>query len=81
MMAREEDRLKQRLADIETERPALDALYNTLSPEQRMELIRAGRPDAMGPRHMFADARGPRGRMGPPPGEPPYDPDVPPPTR
>ena len=71
MMSREEDRLKERLADIEAERPALEALYNALSPEQRMELVRAGRP--MG-RHMFADARGPRGPMGrtpygPPPSE------------
>jgi hypothetical protein len=81
MMSREEDKLKQRLADIEAERPALEALYTALSPQQRIQLIRAGRTDRMGPRHMFADARGQRGRMGPPPGAPPYGPDSPPPTR
>jgi hypothetical protein len=81
MMGREEDRLKQRLADIEAERPAMEALYNALSPQQRIQLIRAGRPERMRPRHMFADARDHRGRMGPPPGEPPYGPASPPPTR
>jgi hypothetical protein len=63
MMGREEERLKQRLSDIQTERPALEALYNTLSPQQRVELIRAGRHDRPGPRR-FADARGHRGPMG-----------------
>ena len=32
-MAREEDMLKTRLANLEAERPALEALYNTM--EQR----------------------------------------------
>jgi hypothetical protein len=81
MMGREEDRLKQRLTDIEAERPALDALYTALSPQQRIQLVRAGRPEHRGLRHMFADARNARGRMGPPPGEPPYGPASPPPTR
>ena len=63
VMGREEDQLKQRLADIQAERPAMEALYNALSPEQRTQLVRGDRPE----RHMFADARGQRGRMGPPP--------------
>ena len=81
MMGREEDRLKQRLADIEAERPALDALYNTLSPQQRVELVRASRQDRGDMRrHMFADARGGRGPMGGPMGRPPFGPDAPPPA-
>jgi hypothetical protein len=52
-LAREEEMLKTRLADIEAERPALAALYNTLTPEQRREFHGGmGRP--MG---------GPGGRM------------------
>jgi hypothetical protein len=81
MMSREEDRLKERVADIEAERPALEALYNALSPQQRIELVRAGRPDRMGQRR-FADARGPRGPMGPLGGQmnrASYGPDAPPP--
>jgi len=88
-MAREEDRLKERLADMQTERPALEAFYNALSPAQKTQLARAGmegrgRGDRMR-HHMFADAGGPHGRMengrmgerpmGPPP------PDAPPPER
>jgi hypothetical protein len=34
-MARQEDRLRQRLAALQAERPALEALYNSLTPEQR----------------------------------------------
>jgi hypothetical protein len=87
-MTREEDRLKQRLADLQTERPALEAFYNALSPAQKMQLARdgreaRGRDDMMRRHHMFADARGPRGNMGPmgegPMGPPP--PDGPPPER
>lgn len=65
VMGREEDRLKQRLADIQTERPALEALYNTLSPQQQVELVRAGRHDRGGQRRF---AGGPRGPMGGPMG-------------
>jgi hypothetical protein len=36
-LAREEEQLKTRLADLEAERPALAALYNALTPEQRRE--------------------------------------------
>jgi hypothetical protein len=87
-MTREENFLKQRLADLETERPALEAFYNALSPVQKMEVVRAGMrgPEGgMRRRHMFADARGPRGGMGQnqtgegPMGRPPGPPDAPPP--
>jgi len=85
IMSLEEDRLKQRVADIEAERPSLDALYNALSPQQRIELARASRPHDMGPgrrdSRRFADARGPRGPMGGPMNGPmnrsPYSPDAP----
>jgi len=64
-MAREEDLLKHRLADIDAERPALAALYNTMNASQKDALMH---PDGMmgGPMmgHMFAmDAR--RDRMEP----------------
>jgi hypothetical protein len=72
MMAREEDRLKERLADIEAERPALGAFYAALSPEQKMEMTHAGMrgqdSHEMMHRPMFADAMGPHGPMGGPPG-------------
>ena len=48
-LARQEQRLRQRLADITAERPALDALYASLSPEQRQK---------------FTPANGPRNGMG-----------------
>jgi LTXXQ motif family protein len=82
-MAREEDNLKQRLADLEAERPALEAFYNALSPQQKNELQHVamrGPIDGRGPgrgmrHHMFADAAGPHmpmdgGAMGRPPGPP-----------
>lgn len=83
-MAREEDLLKARLADISAERPVLEAFYNALSPTQKMD-FRPGRgldlaPGMMG-HHMFADAGfGPRGMHppGPPPGDgPPMGPPPP----
>ena len=66
-MAREEDLLKRRLADLDAERPALSALYTTMNASQKEALMH---PDGMmgGPMmgHMFAmDAR--RDRMEPPP--------------
>ena len=39
-MTRREDMLKQRLADLDSERPALEALYNSLSAEQKREFGR-----------------------------------------
>jgi LTXXQ motif family protein len=88
-MAREEDRLKERLADLQTERPALEAFYNALSPAQKMQLGHdsmeaRGRDGMMMRHHMFADAMGPRGRMEGPMGERPMGPpppDAPPPER
>lgn len=62
-MVREEDMLKARLANLEAERPALEALYNTLTPDQRKELGHegmGGRP--MG--HMMMGMMHPPG-MGP----------------
>ncbi len=46
---REEEMLKNRLADIEAERPSLTALYAALNPAQKEEFSRAGR-FAMGER-------------------------------
>ena len=40
-MAMREEMLKRQLADIATERPALEAFYKTLSPEQQREFTRA----------------------------------------
>jgi hypothetical protein len=41
-MAHEEERLKMRLADLQTERPVLAAFYNTLNDTQKHELAMAG---------------------------------------
>jgi protein CpxP len=68
-MARQEQMLRQRLATITAERPALEALYNSLTAEQRARF----QPDA-GPRRGMG--RGPgrerggmmQGRMGGPRG-------------
>jgi hypothetical protein len=91
-MAQEEDRLKQRVADIDAERPSLAALYNVLSPDQKTALDRTGmrgRGGMMGGRR-FALAGPPMGGrgMGPPgmgstgrPPMPPDGPDAPPPPR
>ena len=83
---REEDMLKTRLADIQAERPSLNALYASLTATQKQEFARAAGP-AMGDRmHMAMGmmghgpemgrrfGRGPDGGMPmppPPPGPPP----------
>jgi hypothetical protein len=85
-LAREEEMLKARLADIQSERPALIALYNALTPQQKEEF---GRGDLrrMGRLHMMMgmmerhqgmmrhgpmeDPMGAPGRMGEPPEPPP----------
>jgi LTXXQ motif family protein len=52
-MAREEEMLKTRLANLEAERPALAALYNALTPDQRKELGNAGMDGHPVLRHMM----------------------------
>lgn len=54
-LTREETRLQRRLADIQAERPALDALYTSLNANQRRLLARA---------HGGFGRGGMRGRMG-----------------
>lgn len=83
-MAREEEMLKSRLADLQVERPALEALYNALTPDQRKEL---GHPGGdMGPHHMMMGMMGHRPGMGPMGGPPGMGPmhgpaDMPPPPQ
>jgi hypothetical protein len=92
-MARREDMLKLRLANLDAERPMLESLYNSLSPTQKREFGRglAGMaPHGMAHR-MFAGGRGMMrpGMMGrmmmrgpmsvPPPGLPGEAPPPPPP--
>lgn len=84
---REEEMLKNRLADLQAERPSLTALYAALNPAQKEEFSRAGR-FAMGERlHMAMGVmrhgmehgpemgrrfgRGPDGGMPPSPPPPP----------
>jgi len=55
-LTREETRLQHRLADIQAERPALEALYNGLSAAQRQTLARE--------RSGMGRGLGPRGGMG-----------------
>lgn len=77
-MSREEDILKIRLADLQAEKPALAALYNTLTPDQRKDLDRGGmgRPPRMmmSMMHRPGMGPGPMGARGPadmPPPPPP----------
>ena len=84
-MARQEEMLRQRLADLQLQRPALEALYNSLSAEQREKFQSVGGLRGMGgmrPRIAMAmrdrmiqrGMRGPGGRRGqgmmPPAGAP-----------
>lgn len=61
-LTREETQLQHRLADIQAERPALEALYNGLSAAQRQTLARANGRGPGGRR--FGGFGGPRGGMG-----------------
>lgn len=77
---REEDMLKRRLADIQAERPAIEALYGALNATQKQEFARAARL-GMGERlHMamgmmrHAPQMGRRLGRGGPDGEPPMPP-------
>jgi LTXXQ motif family protein len=53
-MGREEDMLKQRIADLEAERPVFSALYAVLAPDQRLTLAP--------PHPMMGHDRGPMNR-------------------
>ena len=84
---REEEMLKARLADIQAERPALNALYAALNATQKQEFARAGRHH-MGERmHMamgmmrHGPQMGRRLGRGGPDGEPPMPPPMPPPPQ
>ncbi len=84
-LSREEDMLKHRLADIEAERPALTALYASLTPAQKEEFGRGGmrpmgrmmmgmmgRPHpGMGPGRMMGHGPMDHGPMGDAPPPPP----------
>ena len=80
---REEDRLKPRLADLQAERPALNALYAALDPAQKEEFGRAARMGGrmhrtMGMMHDRSPEMGRRFGRGPA-GEPPLP--APPPAQ
>jgi LTXXQ motif family protein len=64
-MAREEEMLKTRLANLEVERPALAALYNVLTPDQRAELGHAGMGGQPMMRNMMMGMMARRRGMGP----------------
>ena len=80
-MTREEDMLKHRLAQLQAEQPALEALFNSLTTEQKMALGDIGhhhgmqgmRDPRMTGRHMMAgnwgDHGAPDGMMPPPPAQ------------
>lgn len=80
-MAREEEMLKARLANLEAERPALEALYNGLTPEQRRELGHDGMDGHPMMRRMMMGMHRPgMGPMGAPGMGPMHGPaDMPPP--
>ena len=80
-MAREEDMLKRRLADLDAERPALATLYNALNQGQRDGLMEPGGGRIV-VRRILADMGPPPGAMtrgGPVPVPPGMAPDGPPP--
>ena len=63
-LAQEEDLLKKRLADIQAERPALTAFYESLTPAQKEEFGRGARRRMAGRMHMMMGMMGHPG-MGP----------------
>jgi len=66
-LARQEQALRQRLSDITAERPALEALYNSLTPEQREKFTPAsGLRRGMGRGPMRERVAAMRDRMGGP---------------
>jgi hypothetical protein len=85
-MAMEEKMLKQRLDDLDAERPALASLYGALTPAQKEEFGNGGMRRMAGRMHMMMGMMGrPRApEMGPPGGPGPdgdHGPDGPPPAR
>ncbi len=91
LMARREEMLKRQLADISAERPALEAFYKALGPEQQREFTRAAEHRLMergrvlahrmmgaGPGPMDRMMQG-RPMMMPPPEGPAMAPPAPPP--
>ena len=81
-LALEEDLLKKRLADIQAERPALTAFYNSLTPAQKEEFGHGDRHRMAGRMHMMlgmmdrphrgmGPGRMDRGPMTEPPAPPP----------
>jgi hypothetical protein len=64
-LTREEDMLKRRLADIEAERPALTALYASLTPAQKEEFGRGGMRPMAGRMRMMMGMMGRHPGMGP----------------
>jgi hypothetical protein len=67
-IAREEEMLKMRLADLETERPVLAAFYNSLNDTQKHELAMAAHGMHGGMMHGMGRGRmghGPMGHGGP----------------
>ena len=64
-LAKEEDFLKRRLADIEAERPALTALYASLTPTQKEEFGRGGMRPMAGRMRMMMGMMGRHPGMGP----------------
>ncbi|HEX4371051.1 MAG TPA: Spy/CpxP family protein refolding chaperone [Rhizomicrobium sp.] len=75
-MARMEDRLKKRIADLEAERPAFAALYGALSPDQQKALAPHRHGMMRGHRGMRGHGMMGRGVMRPRPmnGQPPAPP-------
>jgi LTXXQ motif family protein len=65
-LTREEDMLKKRLADIQAERPALAAFYESLTPAQKEEFGHGGMHRMAGRMHMMMGMMGrPHPGMGP----------------
>jgi hypothetical protein len=78
-MAREEDNLKRRLADLQAERPVLAAFYNSLTDTQKSALLHPGPETMLGRHRMFMNAIRPGRRNDRPDGRPPMNGDAPPP--
>lgn len=82
-LGEEEKMLKRRIADIQAERPALEAFYNSLTPAQKAEMTRGHEARMGGRLRRMAGMMdgGPHGPGMGPGGRPPMEhgPDAPPP--